>query len=56
MFELDYVRIMQIVGYMNCWILHVVIIMNYHNSGSCIQTTYFKLTVYHALNDHHNGP
>ena len=25
MFELDYVKIMQIVGYMNCWTLYVVI-------------------------------
>ena len=27
MFELDYVRIMQIVGYMNCWTLYVIINM-----------------------------
>ena len=25
MFELDYMRIMQIIGYMKCWTLHVVV-------------------------------
>ena len=30
MFELDYVRIMQIVGCMNCWNLYYIDISRYH--------------------------
>ena len=48
----------------NCWIHKLLdpLCCYYHALPqlsflySCIQTTYLKLSVYHALNDHHNGP
>ena len=49
MFELGYVRTMEIVGYMTCWTLLVVICLSWiWFLYSWIQITYLKLTVYHG--------
>ena len=61
MFELDYVRAMQNIGYMNCWTLHVVVSLSSLTSKTLVPAFLYsnnliKLTVYHALNGHHNVP